>query len=125
RVTQAKAEADAQAARADGLARAQFTQAQAEANGNLARAKAEAEGNLAKAKAEAEGLRLRGEGEAAATRARIEASGGVDNYIRQMDAQSKLRWKGDVPQFVLGGSGANAPSTPIIVPVTAGTPTAK
>ena len=125
RVTQAKAEADAQAARAEGVARAQLTQAQAEANGNLVRAKAEAEGNLAKAKAEAEGLRLRGEGEAAATRARIEAAGGVDNYIRQIDAQSKLRWKGDVPQFVLGGSGTNAPNTPIIVPVTAGAPAAK
>jgi len=119
RVTQAQAEADAQAARAEGQARAQLTQAQAEANGNLARARAEAEGNLAKAKAEAEGLRLRGEGEAAATRARIEAAGGVDNYVRQIDAQSKLRWKGDVPQFVLGGAGANAPATPIIVPLTA------
>ena len=107
------------------MARAQLTQAQAEANGNLVRAKAEAEGNLAKAKAEAEGLRLRGEGEAAATRARIEAAGGVDNYIRQIDAQSKLRWKGDVPQFVLGGSGTNATNTPIIVPVTAGAPAAK
>src|SRR6516165_11831895 len=119
RVTHAQAEADAQAARADGQGRSQFAQAQAEANGNLARARAEAEGNLAKAKAEAEGLRLRGEGEAAATRARIEAAGGVDNYVRQIDAQSKLRWKGDVPQFVLGGAGANAPATPIIVPVTA------
>src|SRR5215471_1047201 len=117
RVTQAQAEADAQAARADGQARAQFAQAQAEANGNLARAKAEAEGNLLKAKADAEGLRLRGEGEAAATRARIEAAGGTDNYIRQIDAQSKLRWNGQVPQFVLGGNGANAPTMPIILPM--------
>jgi membrane protease subunit HflC len=116
RVTQAKAEADAQAARAEGQARAQITQAQAEADGNLARARAEAEGNLAKAKAEA--LRLRGEGEAAATRARIEAAGGAENYIRQMDAQSKLRWKGDVPQFVGGGAGTDTPAMPIIVPMT-------
>src|SRR5216683_4264651 len=116
RVTQAQAEADAQAARAEGQARAQLTQAQAEANGNLARARAEAEGNLAKAKAEA--LRLRGEGEAAATRARIDAAGGVENYIRQIDAQSKLRWKGDVPQFVVGAAGANTPAMPIIVPMT-------
>jgi membrane protease subunit HflC len=118
RVTQAKAEADAQAARAEGQARAQITQAQAEADGNLARARAEAEGNLAKAKAEAEALRLRGEGEAAATRARIEAAGGAENYIHQMDAQSKLRWKGDVPQFVVGGAGTNTPSMPIILPLT-------
>jgi modulator of FtsH protease HflC len=115
RVTQAQAEADAQA---EGQARAQLTQAQAEANGNLARARAEAEGSLAKAKADAEALRLRGEGEAAATRARVEAAGGVENYIRQIDAQSKLRWKGDVPQFLVGGAGANTPAMPIIVPMT-------
>jgi modulator of FtsH protease HflC len=119
RVTQAKAEADAQAARADGQARAQLAQSQAEANGNLARARAEAEGNLAKAKAEAEAIKLRGESEAAATRVRVEAAGGMDNYVRQIDAQSKLRWKGEVPQFVLGGSAGNAPNMPIIVPVTA------
>jgi modulator of FtsH protease HflC len=118
RVTQAQAEADAQAARAEGQARAQLTQAQAEANGNLARARAEAEGSLAKAKADAEALRLRGEGEAAATRARVEAAGGVESYIRQIDAQSKLRWKGDVPQFVVGTAGANTQTMPIILPMT-------
>jgi modulator of FtsH protease HflC len=116
RVIQAQAEADAQAARADGQARAQLAQAQAEANGNLARARAEAEGNLVKAKADAEALRLRGEGDAAATRARIEAAGGADNYVRQIDAQAKLRWNGQVPQFVLGG-GANAPAVPVILPL--------
>jgi modulator of FtsH protease HflC len=116
RVIQAQAEADAQAARADGQARAQLAQAQAEANGNLARARAEAEGNLVKARAEAEALRLRGEGDAAATRARIEAAGGTDNYIRQIDAQSKLRWNGQLPQFMLGSS-ANAPAVPIILPL--------
>src|SRR6266851_3278279 len=119
RVIQAVAEADAQAARADGQGRSQLIQAQAEANGNLARARAEAEGNLVKARADSEALRLRGEGDAAATRARIEAAGGADNYIRQIDAQSKLRWKGDVPQFVVGGTGANTPAMPIIVPMTA------
>jgi regulator of protease activity HflC (stomatin/prohibitin superfamily) len=120
RVIHAQAEADAQAARADGEARAKLTQAQAEANGNLARARAEAEGNLAKAKADAEALRLRGEGDAAATRARIEAAGGADNYIRQIEAQSKMRWNGQVPQFVLGGgAGPNAPAVPVILPLQA------
>jgi regulator of protease activity HflC (stomatin/prohibitin superfamily) len=119
RVTQAQAEADAQAARASGQARAQLAQAQAEADGNLARARAEAEGNLVKAKADAEATRLRGEGEAASTRARIEAAGGADNYVRQIDAQAKLRWNGQVPQFVLGGNGggANAPTVPVILPL--------
>jgi modulator of FtsH protease HflC len=117
RVIQAQAEADAQAARASGQARAQLAQAQAEADGNLARARAEAEGNLVKARAEAEGLRLRGEADAAATRARIEAAGGADNYIRQIDAQSKLNWTGQVPQFVFGAGGANAPAVPVILPL--------
>jgi modulator of FtsH protease HflC len=118
RVIQAQAEADAQAARASGQARAQVAQAQAEADGNLARARAEAEGNLVKARADAEALRLRGEADAAATRARIEAAGGADNYVRQIDAQSKLRWNGQVPQFVLGGgAGANAPAVPVILPL--------
>jgi modulator of FtsH protease HflC len=137
RVTQAQAEADSQAARADGQGRAQVIQAKAEADGNLARARAEAEGNLVKARTEAEGnlvkaraeaeaLRLRGEGDAAATRARIEAAGGPDNYVRQIEAQSRLRWNGQVPQFVLGGGpgagpggGANAPTVPIILPLPA------
>jgi modulator of FtsH protease HflC len=121
RVTQAQAEADAQAARADGQGRAQLIQAKAEADGNLARARAEAEGNLVKARAEAEALRLRGEGDAAATRARIEAAGGADNYVRQIEAQSRLRWTGQVPQFVLGGAGAgaNVPTVPIILPLPA------
>jgi modulator of FtsH protease HflC len=119
RVTQAKADADAQAARAEGQARAQLAQAQAEADGNLARARAEAEGSLLKARADAEAMRLQGEAEAAATRARIEAVGGADNYIRQIDAQAKLRWKGDVPQFMLGGagSGAGAPVMPVVLPL--------
>jgi regulator of protease activity HflC (stomatin/prohibitin superfamily) len=118
RITQAKAEADAQAARAEGQARAQLAQAQAEADGNLARARADAEGNLLKARAEAEAVRLRGEAEAAATRARIDAAGGTDNYIRQVDAQAKLRWKGEVPQFMLGGgAGSNAPAMPVILPL--------
>jgi regulator of protease activity HflC (stomatin/prohibitin superfamily) len=121
RVTHAQAEADAQAAQAEGQGRAHLTQAQAEANGNLARARAEAEGNLVKARADADALRLRGEAEAAATRARIEAAGGADNYIRQIDAQSKLRWKGEVPQFVVGGNGAgaNVPAMPVILPLQA------
>ena len=108
RVTQAKAEADAQVARAEGQARAQITQA-----------KAEAEGSLLKAKADGDATRLRGEGEAQATRARIDATGGMDNYVRQMEAQAKLRWTGQVPQYMLGGAGGPGSATiPIILPMT-------
>lgn len=124
RVTQARAEADSQAARAEGQARAQLAQAKAEAEGNLARAKAEAEGNLVKAKADAEGLKLRGEGDASATRARIDAAGGAEKYVQQIEAQSKLRWNGQMPQFMLGGGagGVGNPSMPIILPITPGAP---
>ncbi len=108
RVTQARAEADAQVARAEGQARAQITQA-----------RAEAEGNLLKAKADGDATRLRGEGEAQATRARIDATGGMDNYVRQMEAQAKLRWTGQVPQYMLGGNGGSgSPTIPIILPMT-------
>ena len=108
RVTQARAEADAQVARAEGQARSQITQA-----------RAEAEGNLLKAKAEGDATRLRGEGEAQATRARLDATGGMDNYVRQMEAQAKLRWNGGVPQFMLGGAGgAGSPMIPIVLPMT-------
>jgi len=48
----------------------------------------------------------------------IEAAGSAENYLSRIEAQSKLRWKGDVPQFVICGAGA-APSTPVIVPITA------
>jgi hypothetical protein len=58
------------------------------------------------------------------TRARFEAVGGIENYIRQMDVSARLKWKGDVPQFMLGGAGANAPTMPIIVPLTPASSTA-
>jgi hypothetical protein len=49
----------------------------------------------------------------------VEAGGGSDSYIRQVDAQAKLRWKGDVPQFMLGGAGgsAGAPIMPVVLPL--------
>ena len=119
RVTQARAEADAQVARAEGQARAQVAQAKAEADGNLLKAKAAADGSLLKAKADAEAIRLSGESEALATRARLEAAGGTENYVRQIDAQAKLKWTGQVPQFMLGGAGgAGSPTIPIVLPLT-------
>ncbi len=134
RVTQAKAEADARAAQAEGEARANLSRARAEADGNLAkaeadakgsltRAKADAEGNLARAQAEAKGIQLKGEAEAIATKAKFEAAGGPEGYFRQLEAQSKLLWKGDVPQLMLGSSETGGPNAqfPIILPLTPGT----
>ena len=124
RVTQAKAEADAQAARADGQARAPTHPGPGRSQRQSGPRPRRGRRQSLKAKADAEALRLRGEGDAAATRARIEAAGGADNFIRQIDAQSKLRWNGQVPQFMLGGAGAGAMSVPIILPMQAGTPAA-
>jgi hypothetical protein len=75
---------------------------------NLARARTEAIDNLAKA------LRLRGEGRAT-IRAPIGAAGGAENYVRQMDYQSKLKQNDDVPQFVI--SAADTPIHPLCRPV--------
>jgi hypothetical protein len=41
-----------------------------------------------------------------------------------MDVSARLKRKGDVPQFMLGGAGANAPTMPIIVPLTPASSTA-
>ncbi|MDR3493742.1 MAG: prohibitin family protein [Ancalomicrobiaceae bacterium] len=119
RVTQARAEADARAAQAEGEARANLARANADATGNLARAKAEAEGNLLKAQADAKGIQLKGEAEAIATKAKLEAAGGADGYVRLLEAQAKLNWKGDVPQVMLGGQdGPGVAQMPIILPLT-------
>lgn len=90
-VVKAKGDADSQYAKAEGVARAQ----------------------LAQARAEAESTKLRGEADASAIRAKIEAAGGVDGYIRQLQAQAALNWKGDVPQI----SGTGSSQFPIVMPL--------
>lgn len=104
-VTQAKAQADANVSRARGEAEAAFARAQAEANGNFA-----------KAEAEAKGIRLKGEAEAAAIAAKVAAAGGVDGYIRQLQAQAGLNWRGEVPHFNLAGSGGGV-QMPVVLPL--------
>jgi modulator of FtsH protease HflC len=89
-VVKAKGEADSQYARAEGSARAQLTQA----------------------RAEAEATKLRGDADATALRAKIEAAGGVDGYMHQLQAQAALNWKGNLPQIIGAGSG----QFPMILP---------
>lgn len=89
-VIKAKGEADSQYARAEGQARAQ----------------------LAQARADAEGAKLRGDAEAQANKAKIEAAGGVDGYVRLVQAQAVQNWKGGVPQIIGSGSGP----MPIVLP---------
>jgi modulator of FtsH protease HflC len=90
-VVKAKGEADSQYARAEGSARAQLTQA----------------------RAEAEATKLRGDADATALRAKIEAAGGVDGYMHQLQAQAALNWKGNLPQIIGAGSG----QFPMILPL--------
>ena len=92
-VVKAKGDADSQYARAEGLARAQLTQA----------------------KAESEGTRLRGDAEAFAIKAKIEAAGGVEGYVKQLQAQASLKWTGAVPQIM--GSGNGGGQFPMIMPI--------
>jgi uncharacterized membrane protein YqiK len=90
-IVKAKGEADSEYARAEGAARAQ----------------------LAQARAEAEATKLRGEADASAIRAKIEAAGGVDGYVRQLQSQAALNWKGDLPRIMTGGAG----QFPMILPL--------
>lgn len=52
---------------------------------------------------EAAAIIARGNAEAEAIAAKIKAAGGGEFYIRQLQAQAGLNWKGEVPTMVTGG----------------------
>jgi regulator of protease activity HflC (stomatin/prohibitin superfamily) len=101
------------------LARAQRGQAEqdrerakVEAETVIVRAKGEADSQVARAETEAEATSLRGEAEASAIKVKIEAAGGVDGFVRQVQAQSALNGRGQVPQVAAGVGG----QIPIVLP---------
>ena len=115
RAEKTKAEIDRQ--RAEITAQSVRIAAEGEANAARVKAQGEADAALARARANAEATRLKGEADAAAARIRIEAAGGIDAFVRQLQAQAAQNWKGDVPQVSAGaGSGT---SIPIVVPIDA------
>lgn len=88
--------------------------ATASANAAVEKARGERDAAIHAAEATAAERRLNGEGEASAIIARgnaeaeaiaakIKAAGGGEFYVRQLQAQAALNWKGDVPTMVTGG----------------------
>jgi modulator of FtsH protease HflC len=92
-----------------------IVKAKGDAESQYARAEGEARARLTQAKAEAESTKLRGEADAIATRVKIEAAGGIDGYVRQVQAQAATNWKGDVPQVSTGNGGGA--QVPLLLPI--------
>jgi len=114
--TVADGDAVAMVARAEGARQQQILAAQAEAEKLRLAGEAQAASQLAQWRATAEGTRLRGEAEAALTRAKIEAAGGSEKYIAQLQAEAQKNWNGSVPTTVLGGNAAMMPLIPLGLP---------
>lgn len=112
RAQRVQAEQDRERARVE--AETVIVRAKGEADSQVARAEGEARARIAQAKAAAEATRLSGEAEANATQAKIAAAGGVDGFVRQIQAQAALNWKGAVPQIVTGN---NSSQLPIMLPL--------
>jgi regulator of protease activity HflC (stomatin/prohibitin superfamily) len=110
RAQRVQAEQDRERARVE--AETVIVRAKGEADSQVARAEGEARARIAQARAEAEGTRLRGEAEASAIKVKIEAAGGVDGYVRQVQAQAALNWRGQVPQVAAGVGG----QIPVVLP---------
>lgn len=113
RAQRVQAEQDRERARVE--AETVIVKAKGEADSQVARAEGEARARIAQAKASAEATRLNGEAEAGATQAKIAAAGGVEGFVRQLQAQAALNWKGTVPQ-IMTGAGAGA-QLPIVLPI--------
>lgn len=116
RAQRVQAEQDRERARVE--AETAVVQAKGEADSLAAKAEGRARARLAEAQAESEATRLRGLAEATAIRAKIEASGGVEGYARQVQAQATLNWKGDLPQIIAAGGSP----MPVVLPFNAAPP---
>ncbi len=77
----------------------------AEGEAQQARVKAlgDADAIRTRARAEKEAAELQGQGAAARYRSEIEGSGGFANYVSLLNAQSRLKWNGTAPRFMVGG----------------------
>jgi membrane protease subunit HflC len=113
RAQRVQAEQDRERARVE--AETVVVKAKGEADSQVARAEGAARARLAQARAEAEATKLSGEAEAAVMRVKIEATGGVDGYTRQLQAQAALNWKGALPQVM-----TTAGNLPMILPLQLG-----
>ncbi len=104
-----KIEAEAAVAEATGRANAEIEGARGRKLSAIAAAEGEAESIALRAKADAGAIAARGAAEAEALRAKVLAGGGAESYVKYVQAQAALNWKGDVPSTMLsGGSGATS-----------------
>ena len=91
-------------------AKQRVTTAEGEAQQARAKAAGDADATRLRARADKEAAELQGQGAAAKYRSEIEGAGGFANYISLINAQSRLRWNGVAPRFMIGGGdkgGAN------------------
>lgn len=98
-----KIEAEAAVAEATGRANAEIESARGRKLAAIAAAEGEAESISLHAKADAGAIAARGAAEAEALRAKVAAGGGAESYVRYVQAQAALNWKGEVPSTMLGG----------------------
>jgi regulator of protease activity HflC (stomatin/prohibitin superfamily) len=109
-------EAEAAQAEAAGRANAAIEEARGRKASAIAAAEGEAEAITLRAQSEAAAIKARGDAEALTLKAKIEAAGGAENYIKQLQAQATLNWKGDVPTTMFGG---NSPAPVPVLPLPA------
>ncbi len=91
-------------------AKQKVTTAEGEAQQARAKAAGDADATRLRARADKEAAELQGQGAAAKYRSEIEGAGSFANYIALINAQSRLRWNGVAPRFMIGGGdkgGAN------------------
>lgn len=87
------------------------------ADSEIEGARGDAEATRMRAEAKKTQLELEGKGEEARLEAEIKPFGSPENYIKYLEAKAKLRWNGQQPQIIAGGSAA----TNLIVPLPAPT----
>ena len=111
------AQANAQIEQARGQKEAAIHGAEADAARTRLNGEAQAAALLAQAQATAKAIELKGKADAAAIAAKIEAAGGSDPYVRQLQAEAMQNWKGEVPQMTLGSSGMSSVVPIMQIPV--------
>ncbi len=115
----ATAQANAAIEQARGQKEAAIHAAEADAAKVRLNGEAQAASQLAQAEAGAKSIELKGNADAMAIGAKIKAAGGPDFYIRQLQAEAMLNWKGEVPTMSFGAGGTQPvlPLMQIPVPV--------
>lgn len=88
-------------------------QAVAEAKGRadsaIQAARGDSESTLLRAQAAGKATEIQAAADSIAITTRLAAAGGIDAYTKVMTADAMMRWNGQAPQTMLGGSGSPVP----------------